>query len=59
MTEDLGRGMSDDGLRGSIRKRDLILHIGGDDSAGNGCENRFHQILEPGHFFERMFERGE
>jgi hypothetical protein len=59
MTDDVLCGGAEDVFRGFVGKRDLVLHIRCDDAAGDGLEDVVHQVLEGGHFFEGVFERGE
>ncbi len=59
MTDDVAGGRSEDAFRGAVGERDLILNIGSDHTAGDGCEDVIHQILQACDLFEGVLERGE
>ena len=52
-------GAAQDGLGGAIAEGDPVLHIHGDDPAGNGGEHVVHQILQSGHFSQSLAQGGE
>ena len=59
VADDLGRAMSQDDLGCTVGEGHLILNVCRDHATGDGCKYIVHQVLQPGHFFEGVLQRGE